>query len=282
MSSLRQIEANRLNAQKSTGPRTAAGKAASALNALKSGIDAKSNIIRNEEPAALQALADTYYDELQPVTAEEFLQVDILIRNNWQLRRLERVDSELWEYRFASYRTPLPGGELGRAYDAQAFGRLQRRKNEIQRSTILARQELRKLQAEREAAPPLEPIETTEDSPTPRTHSASLRNEANSRRRTRSSRLRNKANSGPGTGRSPLRNLQHLSRHAPQLGAPPSQEAVIKLPSPALHRHPSVVNTRAASMHNPLPETPPPPPLTSLQWSLRIRSRQHRVEALNQ
>ena len=48
MSSLRQIEANRLNSQKSTGPRSAEGKAAASMNALKSGIDAQSNIIRGE------------------------------------------------------------------------------------------------------------------------------------------------------------------------------------------------------------------------------------------
>ena len=38
MASIRQIEANRFNAKKSTGPRTAEGK--SRMNALKSGIDA--------------------------------------------------------------------------------------------------------------------------------------------------------------------------------------------------------------------------------------------------
>jgi len=49
MASQKQTEANRLNAQKSTGPRGAPsgpeGKAASSMNALKSGIDAKSQII---------------------------------------------------------------------------------------------------------------------------------------------------------------------------------------------------------------------------------------------
>ena len=53
MSSRKQIEANRLNAQKSTGPRSVEGKAAIRFNALKTGIDAKSQVIPGEDPAAL-------------------------------------------------------------------------------------------------------------------------------------------------------------------------------------------------------------------------------------
>src|ERR1035441_6108684 len=98
MSSLRQIAANRINSEKSTGPRSAEGKAASSMNALKSGIDAQSNIIRGENAADLEALAAVYYRECQPVTALEQFYVDILIRNDWQLRRLERADTEMWEY----------------------------------------------------------------------------------------------------------------------------------------------------------------------------------------
>ena len=46
-----QLNANRLNAQKSTGPTSPEGKAASSLNALKSGIDAWSHIIPGEDTA---------------------------------------------------------------------------------------------------------------------------------------------------------------------------------------------------------------------------------------
>jgi hypothetical protein len=56
MSSLKQQEANRLNAQKSAGPRTLAGKAVSRFNALKSGIDAEAETLpfAAEEPEPLQ------------------------------------------------------------------------------------------------------------------------------------------------------------------------------------------------------------------------------------
>ena len=48
MSSIKQIEANRLNAEKSTGPRTTEGKSVVAANALKHGIFARSPAIVGE------------------------------------------------------------------------------------------------------------------------------------------------------------------------------------------------------------------------------------------
>jgi hypothetical protein len=51
MATEKQIAANRANAQKTTGPRTEHGKSTSAMNALKTGLDAKNEIIeRCEEP----------------------------------------------------------------------------------------------------------------------------------------------------------------------------------------------------------------------------------------
>jgi hypothetical protein len=48
MSTRKQRAASRANAQKSTGPRTEAGKAASRFNALKHGIDAKQQVTATE------------------------------------------------------------------------------------------------------------------------------------------------------------------------------------------------------------------------------------------
>ena len=70
MSTPKQIEANRRNAQKSTGPTSAEGKAAVRFNALKSGIHAQSQVIPGEDPAALALLIAEYYDRYQPATPE--------------------------------------------------------------------------------------------------------------------------------------------------------------------------------------------------------------------
>ena len=69
MATFNQFEANRLNAQKSTGPRTPAGKEASRFNALKHGIDARHTIIPGENQADLERLANEYQDQLRPETS---------------------------------------------------------------------------------------------------------------------------------------------------------------------------------------------------------------------
>ena len=97
MASQKQIEANRLNSQKSTGPRSAEGKAASRMNALKSGIDAKSQIIRGEKTVNLEILVTEYYDRYQPATPEQRMLVDTLIDAEWLLRRFRLCEAQLWE-----------------------------------------------------------------------------------------------------------------------------------------------------------------------------------------
>ena len=56
MATSKQNQANRQNAQRSTGPRSAEGKAASRFNALKTGIDAKAQVIPGEDPDQLEDL----------------------------------------------------------------------------------------------------------------------------------------------------------------------------------------------------------------------------------
>src|ERR1017187_3581798 len=79
MSTLRQIEANRRNARKSPGPASVTGKAVSSMNALKTGIHAKSLILPTEKLADLEELIEEYCRHHQPVSPEARLLVDDLI-----------------------------------------------------------------------------------------------------------------------------------------------------------------------------------------------------------
>ena len=98
MSTLRQIEANRRNAQKSTGPTSATGKAASSMNALKTGIHAKSLVLPSEKLADLEQLIDEYYQSHNPTTPEARSLVDDLIYGEWLKRRLRAAETQIWAY----------------------------------------------------------------------------------------------------------------------------------------------------------------------------------------
>jgi len=163
MATLRQIEANRRNAQLSTGPRSVEGKAASRLNALKTGIDAKTNVIGGEDPAALEALTAEYFERWNPTTPEARALVDSLISNEWLLRRLRQAEADLWNYRLLDLRSGFAENShmLGKVthYGGEIFTRLQRRLDSVERNYHRALKELQRLQPD----PALE--ETNPNSP---------------------------------------------------------------------------------------------------------------------
>jgi capsule polysaccharide export protein KpsE/RkpR len=150
MATLRQIEANRLNAQKSTGPRTPQGKAVSSQNALKSGLDAESQFVTGEDRIEFAQLQNEYIARFQPLTPEERFQVDTLLRSEWILRRLFRAEAQLWEYH-AIRADRSEGVPLGEALVAgnEVFRRLQRRITLAERSYKDAFAELERLQRAR-------------------------------------------------------------------------------------------------------------------------------------
>ncbi len=99
--------ANRANAQHSTGPRTAAGKQRSSLNALRHGLTAATPILPSEDPAAYQAHRRAFLDEYQPATPTETQLVIELADTSWRLNRIPRLEADLLQ---RAARTPV---ELG-------------------------------------------------------------------------------------------------------------------------------------------------------------------------
>jgi hypothetical protein len=98
-----QLAANRANAQKSTGPRSVEGKAASRFNALKHGMDAASIVIPGEDPAVYDEISANYHEMFCPRTALEEFHVSTIIRSDWLKRRLQRTEAKI-------YRTLLAEG----------------------------------------------------------------------------------------------------------------------------------------------------------------------------
>src|SRR5437899_12178757 len=91
----RKIEANRQNAQHSTGPSTPEGRAAVRLNGLKHGLCAESIVVPGEDPAQFEAMLEAYRAEYQPATPNaEFLVRQAAIPD-WRLSHLHRIPPSL-------------------------------------------------------------------------------------------------------------------------------------------------------------------------------------------
>ncbi|MGC9950831.1 MAG: hypothetical protein ABSF64_31075 [Bryobacteraceae bacterium] len=91
-----QIDANRENAQKSTGPRTAAGKAASSRNRLVHGLRANKHIMLDEDPEEFLLRLHDHLDRLQPVGPVE---EDLVVRIaglRWRLNRAFPLEAGIY------------------------------------------------------------------------------------------------------------------------------------------------------------------------------------------
>jgi len=97
MTSYRQIEANRRNALKSTGPRSEQGKQASRCNAVRHGLTAETVIGALEDAEdykAFEAAITADYDAQSAVERELVLRLASLL---WRLRRATTIETGLFE-----------------------------------------------------------------------------------------------------------------------------------------------------------------------------------------
>ena len=91
MSTERQREANRLNAQKSTGPTSSEGKAKSCLNHLSHGFTSNAVVMPGEDPAEFQAMLDGFTIEFEPQGQTEQILVEQMAMNQWLSLRAFRL-----------------------------------------------------------------------------------------------------------------------------------------------------------------------------------------------
>jgi hypothetical protein len=97
MTSIKQIEANRRNSLKSTGPKTEAGKRASRCNAVRHGLTAETVIGALEDAEdykGFEAAITADYDAQSAVERELVLRLASLL---WRLRRATTIETGLFE-----------------------------------------------------------------------------------------------------------------------------------------------------------------------------------------
>ena len=89
----RQLAANRLNAQRSTGPRTEAGKSRSSGNSMKHGLTARSPVIAGEDPEEYERLRAGILQEYMPQGPLEETLAEIVAATLWRLRRVPFLEA---------------------------------------------------------------------------------------------------------------------------------------------------------------------------------------------
>src|SRR6202049_3396285 len=87
---------NKANAQHSTGPRTAAGKQRSSLNALRHGLTGQTVVLPTEDHSAYQRHSHSFLDEYQPNGATETQLVQSLIDASWRINRVAAIETNLF------------------------------------------------------------------------------------------------------------------------------------------------------------------------------------------
>jgi len=123
MTSFRQIEANRLNARRGTGPKSDAGKRRSRRNALRHGLTAEVVIDVLEDPKDYKAFERAVTVEFDAQTAIERELVLRLASLLWRLRRATAIESGLFQMQYNLMRQATqarPGGVDPRHYSAPA------------------------------------------------------------------------------------------------------------------------------------------------------------------
>ena len=97
MTSLKQIEANRRNALKSSGPRSEEGKQRASRNALRHGLTAETVLVPLEDPEDYKLFEEAIAAEYDAESAVERELVLRLANLLWRLRRATSIETTLFE-----------------------------------------------------------------------------------------------------------------------------------------------------------------------------------------
>ena len=121
MATKAQIDANRENAKKSTGPKTASGKRVVSQNALKHGLFADEAVIRGENHAEYEFHRQALIDEWRPVGPTESMLAERIVSLSWRLQRAELMQNEAMECMILRHVVGETDSDLNKAY-RKAYG----------------------------------------------------------------------------------------------------------------------------------------------------------------
>ena len=97
MSTAAQINANQINAQKSTGPTSMAGKESSSQNRRTHGLGGKFTVLPTENQAEFEALLQYFDNDYKPSVASEIVLVEKMAESRWLTERALRLQNTCFD-----------------------------------------------------------------------------------------------------------------------------------------------------------------------------------------
>src|SRR3984957_1201238 len=170
MATKAQVDANRRNAQNSTGPKTPEGKDKSRRNGLQHGLTAKTCMLEDEDPEALVDLLNEIREKFNPKDTDEDFLVERMAKARFKYNRIMPLEAAIYSLGLPVDRTPKEitealgvNGQRAWAYMRDANGgnalsKLARYETSLLREYDRSREELEKLQKIRAARPAPPPV----------------------------------------------------------------------------------------------------------------------------
>jgi hypothetical protein len=149
---------NRVNAQKSTGPRTPAGRKRASMNAVKHNLAGSHLILLDGEMEAWDRLTGALLADLQPMTELERQAVSKIIDTHFRLNRLTCVENNVFNFGLIDNTTDAPNEDRLEVLIAQTrswiersntFDVLGRYEARLLRQVLQFTRELERLQKDR-------------------------------------------------------------------------------------------------------------------------------------
>jgi hypothetical protein len=154
MVSEKQLEANRRNAQKSTGPRTASGQSNSSRNNLRHGLTGHISLLPTEDREAHDAFCNELIDSFDPETPMEHQLAQSIAEDSWRLNRARAIENNMFalghDHQHREAQIALADAKTFQT-QAGAFNLLSIYEQRINRNLERNMKLLRALQAERKA-----------------------------------------------------------------------------------------------------------------------------------
>jgi hypothetical protein len=91
-----QMIANKANAQHCQGPTSEAGKSRSSLNAVTTGLTARTVLLSSEDAVIYQAHIDRYFAKYQPANEDEHDLAQLIADTKWRLLRIAPLEENIY------------------------------------------------------------------------------------------------------------------------------------------------------------------------------------------